>query len=227
MKKSSVTALIILALALAAAAGILIFRELNSPPLVPSESDDEETTYDEALYREFLLAEEDNDYIHMNTVYEKNMAETGAPFPGEAYDPTHDGKIYTYPYSVTVSKEEIAGKLYFVAKDVNLDALSANENDYFAVDYRTNSDPEVVVIDSYRAESEAVIRRLCEILLEHEENHPSDWDRTLESMVEEWQIHNAAYIMEYKVDHAKDVNLNNADENTDWVKRAAKELSDS
>ncbi|MGN1098227.1 MAG: hypothetical protein ACI4SS_04960, partial [Clostridia bacterium] len=123
------------------------------------------------------------------------------------------------------SEEEISGTLYLVTSDIDRSLQSAGENDYFALDRRSAKDPEVVVYDSYRAGSEKLIRRLCEILLEHEAAHPTDWERTIDSMIEEWEIHNAAYSMDYKTDHSKDVNLNNADENTDWMERALKEFS--
>ena len=105
-----------------------------------------------------------------------------------------------------------------------MSAQSAGENDYFAVDRREASDPEIVVMDSYRANSDALIRQLCQILLDHEAAHPTDWDRTIDSMAAEWEVHNMAYSMDYKIDHSQHVNLNNADEKTDWFERAAEEF---
>ncbi len=216
MKKSTVITLIIIAAALLAAAGWLVFREFSSPKPEPEPP----KTYDAALYEAFTAAEAKGDLIAMDKAFRKNMDETGVSFFDYEYDLTHDGKIYAYPYTVTVDDEEISGSLYVVSADVDLTLLSYGESDFVAVDMRSNSDPDVKVIASYRAESEAHIKRLCELLLAHEESHPSEWERTLTSMIEEWQMHNAAYTMEYEVDRAKDVDLNNADENTDWIKEA-------
>ena len=184
------------------------------------------STYDSALYDDFLAAQKAGDYIGMNSAYERNMEKTGVSFTNDEYDDTHGGLIYTYPYSVKLSgnKGTVRGKLYVVLPEVDRSAQSAGENDYFAVDRRIGTDPEFVVMSSYRADTDAVIRRLSQLLLDHESMYPSDWDRTLESMVDEWKMHNLAYSMNYKLDHSADVNLNNADEETDWMRRAMEEF---
>lgn len=178
--------------------------------------------YDYALYYDFLAAREAGDYVSMNSAYDRNMEKTGVSFPIEDYDSTYGGLIYTYPYSVKLSgnKGILSGNLYVVSPELDRDAQSVGENDYFAVDRRANKDPEFVVMSSYRADTDALIRQLCQFLLDHETAYPTDWDRTLESMVDEWKMHNLAYSMNYKLDHSADVNLNNADEETDWLLRA-------
>ena len=215
--------LTILLIFLLAGVAVLVFLRLR-PQDTPAVSTP--PTYDSTLYGNFLAAWDNGDYVAMNTAYERNMEKTGVSFPVEDYDRTHGGLIYTYPYSVKLKggKETISGNLYIVSAELDRDAQSAGENDYFAVDRRDKSDPEFIVMESYRADTDGVIRQLCQFLLEHESAHPTDWDRTLESMVEEWKIHNLAYSMNYKLDHSADVNLNNADEDTDWLKRAMEEF---
>ena len=183
-------------------------------------------SYDEELYQSFLSAEARGDYVAMNNAHGLNMSKTGIDFLDYDYDETHGGIIYTYSYSVPANSTEdpVEGKLYVVSPDLDRDAQTVDENDYFAVDRRFAKDPEFVVISSYRADRNPIIRELCQLLLDHEAAYPTDWDRTLESMVEEWEIHNMAYSMNYKTDHSADVNLNNADENTDWLRRAMEAL---
>lgn len=225
MKKSTVIS-IAAAVVLSAAAAALVAGELGSPvDELPTMEPVEEKTFDKALYAEFEAAKDRGDYIVMNRLYSENMALTGVAFPTDgSYDPTHGGKLYTYPFDVKISDEErMSGNLYVVLPEVELDALSVGDGDFVALDRRENGDPEMVVLDSYRAEDASVIEELCSLLLSHEAAHPTDWARSLDSMVEEWQIHNAAYVMDYRVDHSKDVNLNNADEGVDWLARAAKE----
>lgn len=181
-------------------------------------------TYDQALYEKFLAAQDAGDYVAMNDAYDSNMRETGVPFTDD-YDPTHGGLIYTYSYTATVgSKKRVSGKLFIVTEDLDRAAQTFGENDYFAVDRRTAADPEFIVMDSYRADNEAIVRCLCQLLLKHEADRPTDWDRSLESMISEWMMHNLAYNMDYKTDHSQHVNLNNADEATDWLQRAMEEL---
>ncbi len=231
MKKRTIVLLSLLAAALTVLAARLIIEEMGASYAPTSESPPvgkkPAQSYDGELYEEFLAAEAADDYTKMNEIYDQNMAETGVSFVDGEYDETHGGKIYTYSYSVTGGNGKIKGKLYIVTEDVALDALSAGENDYFAIDRRDKADPEFLVKDSYRTDSaggEAAVRKLCELLLRHEAAYPSAWERSLESMVYEWQVHNAAYKLGYKTDRSKDVNLNNADENTDWFKRASEEL---
>ncbi len=226
MKNPKITLAVIMAVLLAAAAFILVLAELRRP--VPADGTPSvwPESYDGGLYALFQSAEERGDLISMNKLYERNLSLTGIPFPGGEYDPTHGGVIYTYPFRVSASiYDEFAGNMYIVQKSLNREPLSITDNDYVVLDGRANGDPEFEVIDSYRADNSVLIRRLCSILLEHEELYPTDWERTLDSMVGEWQIHNAAYAMNYRVDKSKNVNLNNGDEDTDWLSRAFKEVS--
>lgn len=206
-----------------AAASIILVKEFTAPQEPPEEA--EAKTYSEVLFAEYNAAKEIGDYIKMNELYEENYAQTGMDFPIDEYDPTHNGLIYTYSYSVKVGKENIEGKLYIVSADVNTENLSITDKDFIAVDRRMDSDPQMVVLNSYRADSLSLIEKLCSLLLMHEEKYPTDWNRTLSSMSEEWQIHNSAYNMDYEIERSKDVNLNNNDEDTDWFLRTIDELS--
>ncbi len=219
MKKSASIILLITAAVLLTAAVGLILNEFRTAGPMP-----EPPKYDEALYEKYKAAQEKGDFVAMNAAFEENMLKTAVPF-FDGFDPTHGNSFYTYPYSAEVDGKEVSGTLYLCTEKVERASQSLGENDFFALDRRTAKDPEIVVYDSYRADSQILIKCLCTVLLEHEKVYPSPWERSLDSMVEEWAIHNAAYEMNYKVDHAKDVNLNNADESTDWLKRAAKELS--
>lgn len=231
MRKVTITVLAA-ALIMAAAAVLLFTNELHSPTLENSAppvevNNSAEAYYNNELYEEFNDALAQNDYTKANQLYSKNFSETGVNFPVESFDSTFGGKIYAYEFDVSANKdtgEKAAhGTLYVVDPNLNLTTLSSTENDYFALDYRTNADPEFVVLDSYRAEGTNLIRELCSILLSHEEKYPSKWERTIDSLEEEWKVHNLAYELDYKIDRAKDVNLNNNDENTDWLQRAIDE----
>lgn len=218
--KKFLTILLILLLACITVLAFFQLRTAYAPAVsLPS-------TYDSDLYGDFLAAWDNGDYIAMNTAYDRNMEKTGVRFPIDEYDSTHGGLIYTYPYSVKLSgrKKTISGNLYIVSAELDRSAQTIGDNDYFAVDRRTAADPEYIVMSSYRANTDAVIRRLCQLLMEHENAYPTDWDRTLESLVQEWKVHNLAYSVNYKIDHSADVNLNNADEKTDWLKRTMEEL---
>ncbi len=220
--------LVILLIILALASAFFIFLDLweaREPEALTAPEPDAPAAFDQALYERFLEAEEAGDYVEMNAVFDENMSATGVSFFDDGYDPTHGGLIYTYTYSVSGDNgKSLTGNMYIVDKNLDMDAQSVGENDYFAVDRRDASDPEIVVMDSYRANSDVLIRQLCQILLDHEAAHPTKWERTLDSMAAEWAVHNMAYSMDYKIDHSQHVNLNNGDEKTDWFERAAEEF---
>lgn len=60
---------------------------------------------------------------------------------------------------------------------------------------------------------------ISSMLLAYNDENPSipSWNRTLNSMVIEWDIHNKVYDMGYARDSTADVDLNNKDEGKGWL----------
>ena len=50
------------------------------------------------------------------------------------------------------------------------------------------------------------------IIKQYDDTHPSKWSRTINSMINEWWLHNLCYDKDYYICNSKDVDLNNADE---------------
>ena len=50
------------------------------------------------------------------------------------------------------------------------------------------------------------------ILYIYELQHPSNWNRTIDSMIVEWKVHNLLHSIGYKLKRTTDVDLNNEDE---------------
>ena len=46
----------------------------------------------------------------------------------------------------------------------------------------------------------------------YEQECPSEWQRSIESMRREWQVHNLFYSFSFKTKNTGDVDLNNEDE---------------
>lgn len=91
-------------------------------------------------------------------------------------------------------------------------AKEANENDILIIDFRKIADPDMQVLQSYRIKDIDVINEILEIMLFYEESDPTLWNRTLNSMRNEWEIHNYSYMFKYDIGRTRDVDLNNADE---------------
>ena len=63
------------------------------------------------------------------------------------------------------------------------------------------------------------MEEVIESLLYYEEEYPSDWNRTKNSLMREWIFHNLGYYLGINLDRTTDVDLNNADEMTYRLKK--------
>lgn len=88
-----------------------------------------------------------------------------------------------------------------------------NENAILVLDERFTDDPNMVIYNSCSIKDKDIRNNILEVLCEYEEENPSSWDRSIESMRMEWFMHNLGYYFNYRVDHTADVDLNNDDEN--------------
>lgn len=117
----------------------------------------------------------------------------------------YDGTNYFASYS--------EGKIYICQEQDKKSFLSLKEgNDVVVVDKRDGLDPDMIIIDSYSIYDTFNMKEILEALMEYERIDPSEWDRTYESMRNEWICHNVSYLCNYKREHTDDVDLNNADE---------------
>lgn len=87
-----------------------------------------------------------------------------------------------------------------------------NENAILVLDERSTKDPNMVIYNSCDIKDKDTINNILEVLCEYEEENPSSWDRSIESMRMEWFMHNLGYYFNYRIDHTRDVDLNNNDE---------------
>ena len=86
------------------------------------------------------------------------------------------------------------------------------DGDVLVLDQRDSKDPNIKICDSFKIESYKQRKEILEILCLYEQCFPTDWDRTLESMLLEWRIHNGSFFFDYEINSSVDVDLNNADE---------------
>ncbi|MGM9551114.1 MAG: hypothetical protein ACI3XA_02550 [Clostridia bacterium] len=142
---------------------------------------------------------------------------TGEEIPNEDFG----GNVYTYEYACHSDNFSFEGKVYIldlpkgltnIEKEQIADSLFINEQDYVVIDYRGMSDPNMQIRCSYRADNPDIRKCVLDILLKYEENHPSRWERTYNSMNSEWYMHNMAYDVGYDIERSKHVDFNNNDE---------------
>ena len=87
-----------------------------------------------------------------------------------------------------------------------------SEDDYLVLDDRKAKNPNMKIYDSYKVQDEKTMKEILEKLLEYESLYPTWWNRTMNSLVNEWDAHNKLYNLHFKRERTRDVDLDNNDE---------------
>jgi hypothetical protein len=95
-----------------------------------------------------------------------------------------------------------------------INTIASNDNKILIQDARSKNNPDMKVFESYKINDEKIQKEIINKMLYHEKNHPSKWDRTETSMINEWYAHNLLYNMNLKKDRTRDVDFDNNDEET-------------
>lgn len=119
---------------------------------------------------------------------------------------------YKYCHSDYYAKTSY-GKVYIDGKDFLLEDLDNSSLYVYIKDGRTNIfDPDFRVMDSYKILDYAQINEIISVLEHYEEEFPSRWNRSTNSLRSEWICHNILYYLNLFRSRTKDVDLNNFDE---------------
>ena len=102
--------------------------------------------------------------------------------------------------------------LIFVGDKEYLKGITYHEGDILVEDQRDGDDPNFLIYNSYKVNDKDDRNDILNVLLEYEKEYPSDWDRSIESMRQEWLFHNMGYYFNYKTDHTTDIDIDNDDE---------------
>lgn len=132
----------------------------------------------------------------------------------------HPDHKYTPKYEIVNDEESDAFAtiddqtlyIYSSKKELESHRDEVKENDILVVDERFTVDPNMIIYDSYLICDKDTRNDILSCLLEYESMYPSPWDRTIESMRNEWLIHNLSYYLHYRRGNAAHVDLNNVDE---------------
>lgn len=102
--------------------------------------------------------------------------------------------------------------IYSSKKELDKKHDELNKDDILVVDERWTDDANMLIYDSYLIHNKDTRNEVLCCLLEYEKMYPSSWNRTIESMRNEWIIHNISYYLHYRRFNAANVDLNNEDE---------------
>ena len=97
--------------------------------------------------------------------------------------------------------------------------LTDNPYDVFVLDRRSKNNPNMKVCNSCRILSVEEQQEIIDILLRYEEEYPSRWERSKESLQKEWLVHNLLYSFGIEIERTRDVDFDNEDEEVYKVKK--------
>lgn len=114
------------------------------------------------------------------------------------------------------------GNVYIGSAEFLEGLTGLSDCDILVLDERDAEDPNFKIFNSCKITSREERNEILEILMKYEEEFPSNWDRTIESLRLEWFAHNFFHFFNYNLDSTTDVDLNNKDEevyNKDILRR--------
>ena len=146
----------------------------------------------------------------------------------------YDERIYPR-YEIVMENDIFAryseGNVYIGNDKFIKDLKNISEKDILVVDARSDSDPTLRVLSSYKITDNNLQNEIIHILLEYERRNPSAWNRTMKKMKIEWTAHNLLYYFDYQVNRTSAVDFNNKDESVynrkmlkDLIKKVAKKV---
>ena len=106
------------------------------------------------------------------------------------------------------------GYVYIITEDQMCILEEKEDNVVVILDKRDSDDPDMKVLDSYKIANKKQQKEIAQLMINYNTQNPVNpaWSRTLDSLVEEWRLHNFAYTFGYKRDRTGDCDFNNADE---------------
>ncbi len=127
------------------------------------------------------------------------------------------GKNELYPYNTTPTETICPYTTYgnrniYIADEETIKRIIVESNDIYIIDERDEKDPNMCICNSHLIKSTQEIEDIIDILLQYEKENPSDWERTRDSLINEWIMHNLGFDFGIKRLRTRNVDLNNADE---------------
>ena len=127
-----------------------------------------------------------------------------------------DDYEYHPNYEILENSEAYAcyrdGNIY-IGDEKYLRSIDCNPEDVLICDNRDKEDCDFKILDSYKIRDKEARNDIIEVLLKYEEEDPTKWYRTKETMRLEWFVHNMSHDLSFERKSSSDVDLDNDDEN--------------
>ena len=132
-------------------------------------------------------------------------------------------KVKSQTYDISINEEY---KIYssepyarysdgniYIGKKSYIDKIRDDEtNDIYIIDDRNNINSNMSICNSYEIKNNKLKSDILNVLLKYEEEYPSRWNRTKNSMLIEWIVHNYCYNLTFRRESTQHVDLDNKDE---------------
>jgi hypothetical protein len=102
------------------------------------------------------------------------------------------------------------GRVYIGNEDY-INSLVQEENNVYVLDEREEGQ-NIKILNSYKITNRNYQTDILNIINDYEEKYPTEWDRSIETMITEWNAHNFCYNIHYRRDHTTDVDFENSEE---------------
>ena len=126
-------------------------------------------------------------------------------------------KDYEYHPNYQILEEEEAYARYrdgdiYIGEEKDLKNINCDSSDVLVCDNRKISNSDLKIYNSYKVTDKEARNDIIEVLMHYEEENPSTWNRTKESMRLEWFLHNLFYYLSLEKKRSTDVDLDSEDE---------------
>lgn len=104
------------------------------------------------------------------------------------------------------------GNIYIGDIEYIKSIVDNDSNNIYIIDDRKSLNPDMAICNSHKIKDINFMNEIIDLLLKYEKEYPSNWNRTKESMIKEWIVHNIFYDFDFKRDSTERVDLDNKDE---------------
>ena len=135
---------------------------------------------------------------------------------------TKDARIYDLNYSINSSynyqdttipfASASCGDIYVIDEALEETYKPPTDDAIVIVDETKKDDPNMKIIESCNIHDPNQMMEILEVVKIYNKLYPSSWERSIDSMMNEWEVHNALSCIRYKPTHTDHVDLNNKDE---------------
>ncbi len=117
--------------------------------------------------------------------------------------------IYENKYSYINYNDK---KVIIVSDDYLNYIFDKESNNIYVIDFRYRKNSNFEIVESYKIHDKSEMEDIINMLISYEQENPSNWNRSFDSMINEWQIHNICYYIGHDIDSTEHVDLDNNDE---------------